>query len=77
MYNYLFLCALRISDGQLLFVDVLGSEVEYLPDTHTTPRHEIQHDTVSHLCGSKDDLINRFFLQDIPLNGFPTPEEFL
>jgi len=35
---------------------------------------QFQHEPIPNVCGPKDDLINRLFIHDVPLNSLRTLE---
>jgi hypothetical protein len=41
------------------------------------PSHELQHETVSHLDGPRDDLVDNVLLVDLPLGQLSRPEKLL
>ena len=72
-----YLAAFGISDGELLILHIHGSKLQNLAHPHAAPGHEFQHQTVSYFGGAEDDLVDGFFLMDLPARQFPWPKEFL
>jgi len=56
-------------NGQASFLDISWSQVQDFADSHAASRHQIQHESISCVCGSKDNLINFLFIDNIPLNS--------
>ena len=60
------LSAFGIPDGEFLIIHIHSGKLQYLAHSHTSPGHELQHEAVSHLGSSEDDLVNHFFFVDLP-----------
>ncbi len=69
--------AFGIPDGEFLIIHIHGCKLQNLTDPHTTPGHELQHEAVSCLSGSEDDLVNNFLLLNLPLSQLTRSEELL
>ena len=68
--DFSILAALWALDRQLLVADIFRSELQDFTASHAASRHELQDKAVSHLRRPEDNLINRFFFDDIPVDGF-------
>ena len=44
------------------------------PTSHSSPSHEFQHEPVPGVHGPKDDFINSFLVDNVPLNSLGTFE---
>ena len=49
-------------------------KVQNFADSHSAPGHQLQHKPVSDIHGPKDDLIDGFLVDYLPLNGLRTFE---
>jgi len=61
-----FLPAFRVSQDQLLFLYVSGSQLQGFAYPDASPRHEFQEDPVAGVGFLEDDLVDRFLFQDFP-----------
>ncbi len=61
----------------LLIIDIGVVQVQDFTHPHTTASHEFQHQTISYFGGAENDLVDGFFLMDLPTRQFPRPKEFL
>jgi hypothetical protein len=50
-------------------VNVRGRQLKNFPDSHSSPRHQFQDQSVSLILCSEDDLIDSFFFHDFPGHG--------
>jgi len=69
--------AFGIPDSKLLIIHIHGGELQDLAHPHATPGHEFQHETVSHLGCSEDDLVDHFFFMDLPRSQLSRSEKLL
>jgi hypothetical protein len=68
--------ALWTLDGQLLVADIFRGELQDFADSHAASCHQFQEEPVSHLRRPEDDLIDCFFLNNVPVDGFAWPVDF-
>ena len=54
-----------------------GVSFKHFPDPHASPSHKFQHEAVTLVRGSEDDLIDGVFIDDLPLNWWRSPENLL
>ena len=47
-------------------VNIRGSQFKHFPDSHPSPCHQFQDESVSLVRSPKDDLIDGFFFHDLP-----------
>ena len=66
----------RVFDNQSPLLDIDWGEIQYFTRSYSSPGHKFQHKPVPGIHGSKDDLINRFLVDYIPLNSLGTLEDF-
>jgi hypothetical protein len=59
------------SQCDLPVLNVHRPNFQHLSDSHPTPRHKLQHDPISRLHGSENDLIHQILLDNFPLLGRP------
>jgi len=50
-------------------VNVRGSEFKNFPDSHPSPCHQFQDEAISLILCPEDDLVDGFFLHDLPGHG--------
>jgi hypothetical protein len=67
-YNFLLLATFRISQKQLPVVYIIWGELQDFADPHASPCHQFKDQSVSCLCGPKNNLVDGLFLDDIPVN---------
>ena len=68
---------LVILDRKFLIIHIHGGKLQDLAPPHATPGHELQHEAVSRLGGTEDNLVDGLFLMDLPSRQFPRPKKFL
>jgi hypothetical protein len=72
--NYLALFpAFRFSQNKFLTPYVSGYELEDLADPHPAPGHEFQQQAIPGVHCPKDDFIDDFFFQNLPLGDLGGP----
>ena len=49
-------------------MDIWRCQVKDFADSHTAPGHQLQHQPISGVYRTEDDLINRFLIDDVPLD---------
>jgi hypothetical protein len=61
--------AFRLPQRQLSVLEVVGCRFENLPDPHSSPCHQFQDQPVADLAGPKNDFIDSFLFDDVPVGG--------
>jgi hypothetical protein len=74
--NLGFLAAFGVSDYNLPVFDIVWSEFQDLADTHAAPCHKFEHQAVSWISSSENDLIDDILFQDLELGWFAGFEQF-
>lgn len=49
-------------------MDICRSQVQDFADSHAAAGHQFQHQPISGVCRTEDDLINRLLIDDVPLD---------
>lgn len=75
--NFCLFAAFRISNDEFSALDISGRQVQYLTDSHPSPGHEFEHQTISRVGGSEDDLVDNFLFNGVPVINLRRSEEFL
>jgi len=75
-HKFPFFPAFRFPKGQFPALDISESEFEHFADSHTTPGHQFKNQPIPGFHGSENDLVNGFFLKDIPVSRCFRPEKF-
>ena len=68
--------AFRLLQRQLSVLEVIGCELEHLPDPHTPSGHQFQDQPVSDFARPEDDLVNGVLFNDVPVGGNLRAEQF-
>jgi len=56
-------------------LDICWREIQNFTDPHASSRHQFQHEPIPHICCPENDLIDSFFIDDIPLNSLRAFED--
>ena len=56
-------------------MDICRGQVQDFADSHAAPGHQFQHQSVSGVCRTEDDLINRLLIDDVPLDRLGSLED--
>ncbi len=71
------LSTLGFPDGQFPSIDVMGCQVQKLPDPHPTPCRDLQKKLVPGLCGLENDLIDGVLFNGAPASKAGVSKKFL
>ena len=59
--------AFRILDDQFPILDILWSQFEYLPYSHSSSRHQLKYQPVTDIETSENDLVHNILINYLPL----------
>ena len=71
-----FSSAFSVRQNELAAFTFFWAEIQYLSNSHSTARHQLQHQPVPGVICSKDDFINDVFLDHRPMFGALASEGF-
>jgi hypothetical protein len=74
--NLRFFSAFGDSDDNLSVLNISGFELQDFADAHAAPCHKFEHQAVSWILGSENDLIDHILFQDLELSLFAGFEKF-
>ena len=75
--NLPFLPTLWASKSEFAVFAIVGSQLQYLTDSHSAPGHQLKDQPVSGFSGSEDDFIHGILFQNSPTDGSRWPIQFL
>jgi hypothetical protein len=75
--NLCLISALGVSNDYLSIQNILRSEFKDLADTQAAAGHSFEHQPVSWISGSENDLVDHVLFQNIELSWFAGFEKFL
>jgi len=64
-----------ISEDEFPAINIPGTKLEHLADSHPAAGHEFQQQAVSRFHGPEDDLVDDFLFENRPMGDFGRPEK--
>jgi hypothetical protein len=72
-HDFSFSSALWSLQDKILIDHIFRGEFQDLSDSHSSPGHQFQYKSISQFERPEDDLINRFFLHNVPVVRLSRP----